>query len=129
VNYVLLKQVHMAFALVSITGFVLRWSWSMTGSCLTQTRLIKTVPHVVDTLFLASGVALIFTIHQYPFTTSWLTAKITGLLAYIVLGMMAMSPKVPRAWQVTSFLAAVSTYAWIVSVALSKSPLGFIGFL
>ncbi len=83
----------------------------------------------MDTLFLASGVALIFTIHQYPLTTAWLTAKIAGLLAYIVLGMFAMSAKAPRTWQITSFIAAISTYAWIYSVARTKSPLGFIEFL
>ena len=128
-NYVLLKQIHMAFALVSIIGFVLRWSWKMSGSGRSQLRLTKTVPHVVDTLFLASGVTLIFTIHQFPLTTAWLTAKIAGLLAYIVLGMFAMSAKAPRTWQVACFIAALSTYAWIFSVARSKSPLGFIGFL
>jgi uncharacterized membrane protein SirB2 len=74
-------------------------------------------------------VALIFTIHQYPLSTAWLTAKIAGLLAYIVLGMFAMSAKVPRTWQVASFIAAMSTYAWIYSVARTKSALGFIGFL
>jgi len=119
----------MAFALMSIIGFVLRWSWKMNGSSLSQLRLTKTLPHVVDTLFLASGVALIFTIHQYPLSTAWLTAKIAGLLAYIVLGMFAMSAKAPRTWQVASFIAAMSTYAWIFSVARTKSPLGFIGFL
>jgi uncharacterized membrane protein SirB2 len=129
VSYVLLKQIHMAFALVSIIGFVLRWGWKMNGSGLSQLRLTKTVPHVVDTLFLASGVALVFTIHQYPLTTAWLTAKIAGLLAYIVLGMFAMSAKAPRTWQITSFIAAISTYAWIYSVARTKSALGFIEFL
>ncbi len=128
-DYVLLKQVHMAFALVSFIGFVLRWSWKMNGSSLSQLKLTRTAPHVVDTLFLASGVALIFTIHQYPLSTAWLTAKIAGLLAYIVLGMFAMSAKVPRTWQVASFIAAMSTYAWIYSVARTKSALGFIGFL
>ena len=128
-NYVLLKQVHIAFALVSIIGFLLRWSWRMYGSGLSHLRLTKTVPHVVDTLFLASGVTLIFTIHQYPLTTAWLTAKIAGLFAYIVFGMFAMSTKVPKTWQVASFIAAVTTYSWIFSVARTKSPLGFIEFL
>ena len=119
----------MAFALASIIGFVLRWNWKMYGSSLSQLRLTKTVPHIVDTLFLASGVTLIFTIHQYPLTTAWLTAKIAGLLAYIVFGMFAMSAKVPKTWQVASFFAAMTTYAWIISVARTKSPLGFIEFL
>jgi uncharacterized membrane protein SirB2 len=125
-NYVLLKQVHVSFALASIIGFILRWNWKMSGSRLSQMKLTKTAPHVIDTLFLTTGVALAFTINQYPFSTAWLTAKITGLLVYIVLGMFAMSGKVSRPWRVSAFLAAISTYAWILTVARFKSPWGFL---
>ncbi len=127
-NYVLLKQVHVFFALSSIIGFMLRWSWRMSGSHLSQMMLTKTAPHIIDTLFLATGVALTFTIHQYPLSTAWLTAKITGLIVYIMLGMFAMSGKVSRPWRITAFLAAVSTYAWILTVARFKSPWGFLGW-
>lgn len=126
-NYVLLKQVHVFFALASIIGFILRWNWKMSGSRLSQMKLTKTAPHVIDTLFLTTGVALAFTINQYPFSTAWLTAKITGLLVYIMLGMFAMSDKISRPWRVMAFLAAISTYAWILTVARFKSPWGLLG--
>ncbi len=126
-NYVLLKQVHVTFALASIIGFMLRWNWRISGSQLSQLRLTKTVPHIIDSLFLATGVALIFTINQYPLSTTWLTAKITGILVYIVLGMFAMSGKVSRPWRIMAFLAAVSSFAWILTVARFKSPWGFLG--
>ncbi len=118
----------MSFALASILGFMLRWSWRISGSPLAHLRLTKIAPHVIDTLFLAAGVALTFTIHQYPFYSDWLTAKIIGLLAYIVLGMFAMSAKLSRPWRVAAFLAAISIFGWIVSVALSKSPWGFLHY-
>lgn len=127
-SYVLLKQVHVSFALASIIGFVLRWNWRMSGSHLSQMMLTKTAPHVIDTLFLTTGVALTFSINQYPLANAWLTAKITGLLVYIVLGTVAMSGKVPKPWRVTAFLAAVSTYAWILTVARFKSPWGLLSF-
>jgi uncharacterized membrane protein SirB2 len=126
-NYVLLKQVHVFFALTSIIGFMLRWNWRMSGSLLSQMKLTKIAPHIIDTLFLTTGVALTFTINQYPFTTAWLTAKITGLLVYIMLGMFAMSDKISRPWRVTAFLAAIGAYAWILTVARFKSPWGFLG--
>jgi uncharacterized membrane protein SirB2 len=125
--YVLLKQVHVFFALSSIIGFMLRWNWRMSGSRLSQMKLTKTAPHIIDTLFLTTGVALTFTIDQYPLSTAWLTAKITGLFVYIMLGMFAMSGKVSGPWRVTAFLAAVSTYTWILTVARFKSPWGFLG--
>ena len=126
-NYVLLKQVHVFFALASIIGFILRWNWKMGGSRLSQMKLTKTAPHVIDTLFLSTGVALAITINQYPFSTAWLTAKIAGLLVYIMLGMFAMSDKISRPWRLMAFLAAISTYTWILTVARFKSPWGFLG--
>jgi len=128
-SYVLLKQVHVSFALASIIGFVLRWNWSISGSHLSRLRLTKTAPHVIDTLFLTTGVALTFSINQYPLANAWLTAKITGLLVYIVLGMFAMSGRLSKPWRVTAFFAAISTYAWILSAARFKSPWGFASFL
>jgi uncharacterized membrane protein SirB2 len=126
-NFLLLKQAHISFALLSISGFVLRWTWVMMRSRWSHHRLTKSVPHVIDTLFLISGLMLAFTLGQYPFHTDWLTAKVTGLLAYILLGMAAMSKRASRTGKVVAFLAAVFSYAWIVSVALSKSPWGFLG--
>lgn len=126
-NYVLLKQVHVFFALASIIGFVLRWNWKMRSSPLSQMKLTKTAPHIIDTLFLFTGIALTFTISQYPLSSAWLTAKITGLIAYIVLGMFAMNTKMSRPLRVTTFLAALSTYAWILTVARFKTPWGFLG--
>jgi len=126
-DYVLLKQVHVSFAVLSIAGFVLRWIWKFTGFRFSGHRITKTAPHVIDTLFLASGLMLAFTIGQYPLTTAWLTAKLAGLVGYILLGMVAMSARVTRTGQLIAFLAAVSSYGWIISVARLKSPWGFIG--
>jgi uncharacterized membrane protein SirB2 len=124
--YLLLKQVHVGFALLSISGFVLRWTWVMMRSRWSQHRLTKTAPHIIDTLFLTSGLMLAYTIGQYPFFTGWLTAKVVGLLVYILLGMAAMSGRISRKGKVIAFVAAVSSYAWILSVAMLKSPWGFL---
>ena len=48
-----------------------------------QQRWVKIVPHLVDTLLLASAVALAVMSHQYPLANGWLTAKVAGLLIYI----------------------------------------------
>jgi uncharacterized membrane protein SirB2 len=123
--YVLLKNVHIVLALVSIAGFVLRWTWVMTGSNKASHRVTRTLPHVIDTLFLASGIALIMTINQYPFQVPWLTAKIIGLLVYIVLGSIALKRARTSTGRGLAFAAALITFAWIVSMARFKSPWGF----
>lgn len=125
-NYLLLKQLHASLALVSIAGFNLRWCWRMMRSPLAQLRSVRIVPHVIDTLFLASAIMLSIMAEDGALSTGWYSAKIIGLVLYIVLGMLAMrsAPVVRRS--LPPFIAAVLMFAWIASVARTKSPLGFL---
>jgi len=59
----------------------------------------------------------------------WLTAKVMGLLAYIGLGMVALKPGRPRGVRLLAFVAALAAFAYIVSVALTKNPLGWLAAL
>jgi len=45
---------------------------------------------VIDTVLLASAIALVTMIQQYSGMNTWLSAKIGGILLYIILGMMAL---------------------------------------
>lgn len=119
--YPLLKNAHITLAMISIGGFVLRWWWMKTGSALFHHRLSRVLPHLADTLFLASGIWLAITIRQYPFVHAWLTAKIFGLIAYIVLGSLALKHARTAAGRNLAFVAALVVIAWVVSVARSKS--------
>lgn len=55
-----------------------------------------------------------------------MTAKVFGLIAYIILGALALQPGRPAGARVASGLAAVGVFGWIVSVALSRQPLGWL---
>jgi len=126
-NYLLLKQIHVSLALISIAGFILRWCWRMIRSSLAATRTVRIAPHVIDTLFLASAVALSITSADQP-GAAWYSAKIIGLVIYILLGTVAMrsAPDIRRS--VPAFLSALLVFAWIVTVAISKSPLGILQY-
>ena len=125
-NYPWLKQIHMGLALLSIAGFVLRWCWRMLQSPLAMTRAARVVPHLVDTVFLATAVMLSSMAGRDSLGAAWFSAKIIGLVLYILLGMMAMrsAPAVRRS--LPAFIAAVLVFAWIVTVAITKSPLGYL---
>jgi uncharacterized membrane protein SirB2 len=128
-NYLVLKQAHVALALLSISGFIVRWNWKRTGHRLAAAKAVRILPHLVDTLLLAAGIALALAIGQYPLTHGWLTFKIGGLLLYILLGMVAMRSTPGSCRSVTAFVAAVMVFAWIASIARSKSAWGFIAWL
>ena len=123
--YLAIKHLHVTCVVLSGFGFVLRAIWMLTDSPRLHARLTRILPHVVDTVLLASAIAPSVMVAQYPFVHGWVTAKVLGLLAYIVFGTVALKRGQNLRTRVAALVAALVTFAWIVSVALSKSPAGF----
>jgi len=124
-TYISLKYLHVGCVIVSGAGFFLRGLCRLFAPQLLKPRWLRVVPHVVDTLLLSSAVAMAVISTQYPFAQAWLTAKVVGLLVYIGCGMVALGrgTRTP-AWRAFFFIAALLAYAYIVSAALTRSPLG-----
>jgi len=86
---------------------------------------VRVLPHVVDTVLLASAIALAVISGQYPLTQGWLTAKVLGLLAYIVLGTIALKRGRTPAIRITAFSGALLVFFYIAAVAMTKSVLPY----
>lgn len=125
-SYILLKHLHVTAVAVSGAGFLLRGLLMLRDSPLLQRRVFKILPHVIDTILLGSAIAMAVISAQYPFVQPWLTAKFFGLLAYIVFGMMALKRGRTKGQRAAWLLAALLAFAYIVSVALARDPLGFL---
>ena len=123
-SYLVLKYVHVTCVVLSGLGFCLRGWWMLRESPLSQHRLTRTLPHIIDTLLLGSALTMAWMSGQYPFVHGWLTAKLFGLLAYILLGMMALKRGRTKAIRARYFGLAVLAYLYIVSVALTRSYFG-----
>jgi uncharacterized membrane protein SirB2 len=119
----------MLLALTSVGGFTLRWAWMKSDSPLLHHKLTRILPHIIDSLFLAAGIWLAISIRQYPFTHGWLTAKVLGLVTYIILGSLALKHTRGNPGRNLAFLMALLVFAWVVSVARSKNAWGFVAFL
>lgn len=121
--YLALKHLHVACVALSGLGFCLRSLWMLAGSPLLQARWVKVAPHMVDTVLLGSALAMVFLSGQYPFVQGWLTAKVLGLVAYIGFGTMALKRARSKGSRIAFLILALATFAYIVSVALTKNPL------
>ena len=128
-TYLLTKNLHMLTAVITISGFIVRGFWMMTGSEKLQHRVTRVAPHIVDTIFLVSGVAMVVMLSLNPLTQAWLLAKFTGLLAYIVLGTVSIRRGPTLQIRLLAFVGAVSVFAYIVGVALSRSPASWLAYL
>lgn len=125
-DYVVLKILHQSAVTLSVAGFFVRGIGSLRGAAWIRGRLAKTLPHVVDTVLLLSALTLAWSLRLTPGAAPWLTAKIIGLLVYIGLGMIALRQGRPVRQRALAWVAALLTFAWIVSVAISKNPVGFL---
>jgi uncharacterized membrane protein SirB2 len=124
--YAVAWQLHVACVVLSGAGFLLRGAWMLTGDPRLRHPITRRLPHVIDTLLLLSAIVLAVTLHQYPFAAPWVTAKVLGLIAYIVLGAIALRHGPTLRARGSALVAALLVYAWIVSVAITKNPWGFL---
>ena len=120
-DYLALKTIHIACVVASYALFVMRGAWMIRESTLLQRRWVKIVPHVIDTVLLASAIALAMMMRQYPFVQPWLTAKVIGLAVYIGLGMVALKRGRTKRTRVAAWIAAQAAFLYIVAVALAKN--------
>jgi uncharacterized membrane protein SirB2 len=127
VDYGALKVVHQSAVALSFAGFFARGLGMLGEAAWIRTRLARTLPHVVDTILLASAIGLVYLLDVNPFRTPWLAAKIVGLLVYIVLGGIALRYGRSKGMRVAAWIAALLTFVYIVSVAITKNAAGFLG--
>ncbi|MDH5230657.1 MAG: SirB2 family protein [Gammaproteobacteria bacterium] len=125
----MVKTLHVATVIISISLFALRGYWRIQGSDRMQQRWVKIVPHLNDTILLTTAVILAVQMQQYPFVHHWLSAKVIALLIYIFLGMAVIKWAPTHQLRWVFYLLALSTFVYIISVAMTKTPLGVFVFL
>jgi uncharacterized membrane protein SirB2 len=119
--YWLLKYLHISMAVLTISGFALRGCWMLSGSSWLARKSVRIAPHLIDTVFLLSGIALVAIARLPVLQLPWLLAKFGALLVYIVLGAIALRRGRTRKSRAVAFALALLTFAYIVGVALNKS--------
>jgi uncharacterized membrane protein SirB2 len=122
--YLVLRNVHIGCAILTIALFVLRGGLMLAESSWQRNPVLRYLPHAVDTVLLTSALMLTTVIRQYPFGTGWLTAKVALLVLYIVLGSIALKRGRTRRTRVVAFCAALATVGFLVTVARAHHPLG-----
>ncbi len=124
-----IKTIHVTCVVLSFAGFFIRGIWMLRDYSLLQQRWVKTTTHIVDTLLLASAITLAVQMHLSPMEQPWLMAKIIALLVYIGIGMIALRFGRSRTIRLYAWLVGLVTIAYIVSVAFSKSVLGWFAYI
>ncbi len=122
--YLLFKTIHILTVSVTAGFFCWRWRLALAADPRLQQRWVRILPHLNDTLLLTSAIVLAAMAGRYPFVNSAvLTAKVCGLIVYILLGTIAIKRGRTRHQKLLAGVLALLTLAYIVAVAISKNPL------
>ena len=120
-----LKTIHVTFVALSFAGFFIRGIWMLKDSPLLQQRWVRITPQVVDTVLLVSAIVLAVQLQFSPMAQPWLMAKIIALVVYIGAGLVALRFGRDKRIRLLAWLFGLVVFLYIVSVAMSKSVLGW----
>lgn len=118
----LLVKLHVLFVLLSGFGFFMRGIGHLRAQPWVQQKMVRILPHVIDTGLLLTAIALLVSFEISPLT-DWVLAKIIALLVYIFLGVMAFRVAKTTQRKAIFWLAALAVFVYMFSVAKTHSVL------
>ena len=126
-GYAAIKGIHMLSVTLSYLLFFVRGIWMIQQSPLLQQRWVRIVPHVIDTILLASALTLAAMLWSALPDHAWLAAKIIGLVVYIGLGVVALKRGRTLSVRIAAWGTAQAVFFYIAGVAVTRSPLLWLG--
>ncbi|MCB1758524.1 MAG: SirB2 family protein [Gammaproteobacteria bacterium] len=120
-SYYWIRQLHITTVVITIGFFALRFYWMMFQPYLEKRCWVRILSVSNDTLLLCAGISMAVLSAQYPLVAPWLTAKLIGLILYIVLGTLALKRARKRSVRIVCGLLALLSAGYIVWVATTRS--------
>jgi uncharacterized membrane protein SirB2 len=127
--YIILKNLQLALAALTLGGFLVRAWWMVVHSDKLQLRAVRVLPHIVDSLFLGSGIGLVFALRLPLAQSPWLIAKLVALVVYILAGTIALKRGRTIQLRLTALVVALLAFGYIVGAAISKSAQSWFALL
>jgi uncharacterized membrane protein SirB2 len=123
-DIIILKHTHLTALLISFLLFFVRGSLMMRESSASNHRAFLIAPHIINLILIGTGIGLAILMHFNPANQPWLIVKLVALAVYIILGVLTFKHPLLKVRKIL-WLSALIVFAFIVSVALHKNPLGF----
>lgn len=128
--YAHVRSVHVAAVLLSGALFMTRGllvhagrpRWAMAPP-------VRYASYSIDTVLLTAALMLVTMVPGTMFANHWLTAKVTLLVVYVVLGIFALKRTGTARWRVVCFIAALAVYVVMLGIASAHHPLGWLVIL
>lgn len=122
--YPQIKHAHIGLALLSGSLFAVRGLLLLLGMRWPNAAAVRYLSYTVDTALLTAAMMLLTILPGALYANGWLAAKITLLVAYVVLGVFAL--RRGRTWRARAlcYVAALALFAQMYFTARTHHPLG-----
>jgi uncharacterized membrane protein SirB2 len=117
--YAIVKQLHLLTVFLSWGLFFVRGLWMIGDSPRLGARWVRVAPHVNDTALLLAALYLA----SFHGAQPWILAKVAALVAYILIGMVALRRGPTKPVRIAAWMVAQLVFVYIVAVAVTKNPL------
>ncbi len=122
--YLQIKWVHIIAVLCSGSLFFVRGLMLLNNMKIAMAAPVRYLSYSIDTVLLTAALMLATMLPSAMFANGWLMVKIVLLVIYVVLGSFALKRGRNPKSRTGFFIAAVSVYAFMFSVARAHHPLG-----
>lgn len=122
--YPQLKSTHIALAVTSVGLFVLRAAGVLAGARWPLHRAARIASVCIDTLLFCAGVALWAMLSLHLGRDHWLFVKLVLIVAYIVLGSLALKRAPTRLSKAVAFVVALACIGSAATIAVRHDPWG-----
>lgn len=119
----MLKHIHLLFVAILVISFVGRVLLAEFKPELLAQKWVKISPHVVASILLLTGFALVFQGDWLAADYGWIVAKLLVLFVYIGLGVVTIRQQGHKRW--LGFAGALMCLFYIAKVAVTKQALFF----
>lgn len=127
--YPLARQTHIGLVIASGALFAARGVGVLSGARWSMRRGVRVTSQIIDTGLLIAALVLLGLLQLNPFTVPWLATKLILLVAYIVLGSLALKRARSARVRLACFIAALLTFACMLGVARAHHPLGLLHWM
>lgn len=125
--YPQIKAAHIFCVLLSGALFALRGTLVLAGrGGIAQAAPVRYLSYAIDTSLLTAALMLLTILPGTVFANGWLATKLVLVVAYVVLGTLALTRGRSLRGRATCFTAALCSYLYIIGVAYMHHPLGWL---
>jgi uncharacterized membrane protein SirB2 len=124
------RLTHIVLAIATGGLFAVRGLLVQAGrAALANHVAVRYLSYAIDTALLTAALMLVTMLRLSPLDTPWLALKMGLLVAYVVLGSLALKRAPTAGSRRACFVAAVVVYGLMIGIARSHDPRGWLLWL